>query len=110
MSGDTPIACNLDALSAEERRQRAALADRLRGGTLRVQETTRGYRLHLNADPALYRDAVDFISLERRCCPFLELKLVFAEEEGPVYFDIGSGTEVKAFLAASGVLGCAGQR
>ena len=108
MTRDTPVACNLGALSAAERAQRSALSARVRERVVSVRETEGGFRLHLPGDATLYRQALDLIDLERRCCPFLELRLVFSSDEGPVYLDIGGNAEAKAFLVSSGVLGCAG--
>ena len=105
---DIPISCNLDALSATERQRRSSLAAKIRRSVVDICETEHGFRLHLSADAALHRDALDLISLERRCCPFLEMKLAVSPGDGPVYFDIGGSAEVKAFLMSSGVLGCAG--
>ena len=72
-----------------------------------MAETDAGYRLRLSPDPDLLRDTLDLICLERRCCPFLEMRLVFGSGDGPVFFDIRGSAEVKAFLVSSGVLGCA---
>jgi len=108
MSGEIPIACNLDALSASERERRTSLTARIRGSAAEIRETETGFRLRLHPDPDLFRDVVDLIELERRCCPFLEMTVTFSPGAGPVYFDIGSGAGVKDFLVASGALGCAG--
>ena len=106
MTRDIPIACNLDALSATERQRRTDLATSIRERVVDMRETERGFRLRLNPDTELLRDTLDLICLERRCCPFLEMKLVFAGENGPVYFDIGGNVDAKAFLVSSGMLGC----
>lgn len=107
MSAVIPIACNLDTLSTVERQRRSSLAARIRDNVMETRETDVGYRLHLKPDPALYEDALERIFLERRCCPFLELNLVFSPGDGPVYFDIGGSAEIKSFLRSSAVLGCA---
>ena len=106
MTRAVPIACNLDALSPDERRQRASLAKKIRAGVVDICETHDGFRLNLGSDPMLYRDALDLVFLERRCCPFLKMKLAFSPEDGPVYFDLGGSAEIKAFLVSNGVLGC----
>ena len=107
MSGVIPIACNLDTLSTLERQRRSLLAARIRDDVMETRETDVGYRLHLKSDPALYKDALERIFLERRCCPFLGLNLVFSPGDGPVFFDIGGSAEVKSYLRSSGMLGCA---
>lgn len=106
MSRAAPIACNLDALTAPERERRAVLAARVRAGALSRDETDDGYRLRLRSDASLLDDVLELIALERRCCPFLELGLVFAPGNGPVHLELRGGEGVKDFLAASGVLGC----
>ena len=110
MNRDIPIACNLDALSETERQRRPALAASVRERVVDTHETERGFRLRLSPDAALLRDALDLICLERRCCPFLEMKLVFTGENGPVYFDIEGNADAKAFLVSTGVLGCGNYR
>ncbi len=109
MSSAIPIACNLAALSTPEQRWRSALAARIRECVIASIETESGFRLQLPADDAYCAEVLELISLERRCCPFLELRLVFSPGDGPVYLDLGGGPEVKTFLAASGMLGCGGQ-
>ena len=104
---DLPIACNLDALSSEERKQRSYLSSRIREHVIDISESKHGYRLCLKSDENLYRDALELILLERRCCPFLLMTLDFSSGEGPVYLDIGGSVESKAFLETTGMLGCA---
>ena len=102
----TEIACNLDALSEQERSRRSELAASVRGGVARINETTFGYRLQLPGDPDFCRDLVDLVVLERRGCPFLEVAIHFEPEGGPVYLDVAGPSGVKEFLAETGVLGC----
>ena len=106
MSTPIVIACNLDALTSAERSRRSSLGSEVCKGSVEIRETERGFRLELKRDWSLYRDVLELIALERRCCPFLELNLTFSPGDGPVYFDIGGNDEVKAFLVSSGVLGC----
>jgi hypothetical protein len=51
----------------------------------------------------LVQDALDWILLERRCCPFLRLELNFEPSLGPVWLRLGGGAGVKEFLAAAGL-------
>lgn len=106
LNSAVPIACDLGALSTPERQRRSALAARIRKRVIASTESETGFRLQLPTDDASFTEVLELISLERRCCPFLEMRLVFSPGNGPVYFDVGGGPDVKAFLATSGVLGC----
>jgi hypothetical protein len=97
------IACDLGALNGEERTRRSTLASRVSARFREVQETSEGYAGCLDPDPATVRDALDWLLLERRCCPFLHLELSFEPSDGPVWFRFGGGPGVKEFLAAAGL-------
>jgi hypothetical protein len=68
-----------------------------------VRETADGYAARLGADAALAREALEWILLERRCCPFLRLELAFDPEAEVMWLRFGGGPGVKAFLRAAGV-------
>jgi hypothetical protein len=104
MSDDRPVlACNLDALSAEERVRRSALASRVFERVREVQETPDGYTVRLDGELETLRDALDWILLERHCCPFLRIELRVDPATGPVWLQLGGGDGVKEFLGASGL-------
>ena len=62
-----------------------------------------GYAGCLDPDSATLRDALDWLLLERRCCPFLQLELSFEPSDGPVWLRFRGGPGVKEFLAAAGL-------
>ena len=104
MPDDVPVlACRLDALDPEERARRAELAETVTGRFAEVRETADGYAARLAVDAELARDALEWILLERRCCPFLRLELGFESERDVLWLRFGGGPGVKAFLAAAGV-------
>jgi hypothetical protein len=104
MSDTQPVlACDLGALSREERTRRSTLASRVSGRFREVQETPDGYAASLDPDPAIVRDALDWLLFERRCCPFLRLELCFEPSDGPIWFHFRGGPGVKEFLAAAGL-------
>ena len=98
-----PLACDLGALSADERARRSTLASRVAARFREVQEISDGYAGCLDSDPAIVRDALDWLLLERRCCPFLRLELSFEPSHGPVSVRFRGGPGVKEFLAAAGL-------
>jgi hypothetical protein len=104
MSNEQPaLACDLDALSREDRVRRSTLASHVSDRFREVRETPEGYEARLDPEPALVRDAVEWLLLERRCCPFLRLELRFEPATGPAWLRFGGGPGVKEFLAAAGL-------
>jgi hypothetical protein len=97
------LACDLSALSGEERARRETVASRVSARFREVQETSDGYAARLDPDAALVQDALDWLLLERRCCPFLRLELRFEPSAGPIWLRFGGGPGVKEFLAAAGL-------
>lgn len=97
-SSDPTIACNLNALTAGERRMRAELAARIQSLAAPRVELEDGYALPLPFEPDVARQALEWILLERRCCPFLRMELVVEAEQGPLWVRLRGGAGVKEFL------------
>jgi hypothetical protein len=95
--------CDLGALSMEERARRSTLASRVTVRFREVREISDGYAARLDPDPQIVREALEWLLLERRCCPFLRLDLCFEPADGPVWFQFRGGPGTKAFLAAAGL-------
>lgn len=103
MSDASPVlACNLGALNADEQARRAALQSRVTGRFREIQELADGYAARLDGDAGLMRDALDWLLLERRCCPFMHLELSFEPSDGPAWFRLRGAPGVKEFLTAAG--------
>lgn len=100
-----PIACNMEALTPEERARRADLGRRLLAARQRTRPLSDGYSVWFLSDTALARDVLDFAVLERRCCPFLRIGIVFEAEAGPMRLELRGGKGVKRFLEAEMGLG-----
>jgi hypothetical protein len=99
---DPAIACDLDALTPAERARRAELAASVSAGFREIRETGDGFAARLDAGPETCRAALEWLLLERRCCPFLDLELRLDSSEGPLWLRLGGRPGVKAFLAAAG--------
>jgi hypothetical protein len=96
------LACDLTALGPEERAQRAALAERVLRRATRTAELADGYALQLSPDRESAEEALAWLLLESRCCPFLRLELSLEPERGPLWIRL-RGEGVKPFLAAAGL-------
>jgi len=75
MKNSPPLACNLNALDREARARHAAVTAWLLEAALGVDELTDGYALRLPANDQALLHAAEFITRERRCCPFIDFSL-----------------------------------
>ncbi len=95
---ELPIACNLDALSPEQRSREQALLAEFRTLFRNPEETAQGFRVAVTAEPALLARLGEFLALERVCCPFLTFDLSVSAAQGPVTLHVHGGPETKRFL------------
>ncbi|NDJ61448.1 MAG: hypothetical protein GYB67_10000 [Chloroflexi bacterium] len=89
-----PIACDLSALP--DRAQHEAVATRLLRQTQSVAELTDGYRVAFPVTALAL--AAEFVDGERRCCPFLDFKILIAPAATALQLHFTGGEGVKAFL------------
>jgi hypothetical protein len=94
------LVCRLDALAPDERARHAALTEELLASARWVQEIPRGYAFRFPDDPSLSRRLIEWVALERRCCPFLEFEILLGLEGEPVILRLTGGQGVREFLAA----------
>jgi hypothetical protein len=96
-SADPTIACDLNALTPEERDRRqivlAAVARTITGQT----ELVNGFELSFDAVSLDFAALGEWIALERRCCPFLHFRLDI-EPAGKSTLALTGGRGVKEFL------------
>jgi len=100
-SSALPIACDLGALSSEQRVREQALLAEFRAVFQDPRETDRGFIVVIPDDPALLSRLVEFLSLERLCCPFLTFDLSIPAERRPLTIHIHGQPGVKAFLRSA---------
>ena len=96
---ESPIACQMNALSVTERLRRAELLAELRKVTRAVQELADGFAFEFVAGAETWKSAAEFVMLERRCCPFLSFSLGAESEDGPMWVRITGRDGVKDFVA-----------
>ena len=69
-----PITCNMAAFSTAEREQYRLLRERVMAAVTAAVETSAGFTLTIS-NSVRAADIADWMSLERRCCPFLDITL-----------------------------------
>ena len=92
------LECRLDIFDGPEKLRYEALREELEAGVEEIRELAEGYAARLRPDPTLFRQVAEWITLERRCCPFLGLGLNWSEGDA-LWLSLTGGPGVKAFLA-----------
>jgi hypothetical protein len=93
-----PIACNLSALNHTERGRLSALLDKLTTGAVHRKELPDGYAYEIVPAKVSFPELAEWVSLESRCCPFLNFRLDLAG--GAVRLQLTGGSGVKEFIQA----------
>jgi len=92
------LECRLDIFDGPEKLRYEALREAMKASVEEIRELAEGYAARLRPDPALFRQVAEWITLERRCCPFLGLGLNWSEGDA-VWLSLTGRPGVKAFLA-----------
>jgi hypothetical protein len=98
VDGESPIACNLNALDREQRRRYQSLTAQLRAAVQETRELPDGYSFRLPSDEEMIQRTAEWITLERRCCPFIAFELEVGREGGPLWLSLTGREGVKPFL------------
>ena len=94
----TALACNLGAMTAQQRARHRVLAEALRGEIQETLELPDGFAFRL--PPEAWSIATEFVSLERLCCPFVRFVLEMPENEAPLRLSLTGREGVKELLRA----------
>ena len=93
------IACRPHALDKAQRKRQQELLELMHRSAQAKEELPDGFGFRLAAEPALFQQAAEWISLERRCCPFVRFALEWKEDDS-VWVGLSGGPGVKAAIAA----------
>jgi hypothetical protein len=94
-----PFACRANALDKAQRQRQQALLDTVRRTVLATHELPDGLALSFRGDTAAFVQLAEWISLERRCCPFLAFALEWKQDDS-VSVRLTGEPGVKEFIAA----------
>lgn len=98
---ETPLACDLAALTAAERKRHF---DELGPALLSLKKSTHeladGFEFEFPADPAVYQLLAEWVGVERLCCPFFDIDLRVEKEGGPLRLRLSGREGVKQFIKA----------
>jgi hypothetical protein len=94
---ESPLACNMNALTAAQRQEIHTLLQQFGANRQGVKELPNGYAVRLPAQGTMIQDAARYITLERLCCPFFDFALEAEREGGPIWLTLTGREGVKEF-------------
>jgi hypothetical protein len=74
MKENIPIACSLNG--AELAARRSGLLEKTGQQLVKIEERGNGFVYLFPVDDAVFENLFEVIRLERKCCPFLDFKLI----------------------------------
>ena len=96
---EIPIACDLDAISAGDRPRYNELRKMLAASAIGKRELPDGVAVQISTERMPLAQLAEWISFERKCCPFLDFRIDVALASGPVWLNLTGRPGVKEFLA-----------
>ena len=98
-SSESPLACDLDAISASDRPRYNELRKMLAASAIGKRDLPDGIAVKISTERMALAQLAEWISYERKCCPFFEFKIDVAPVSGPVWVSLTGRPGVKEFLA-----------
>jgi hypothetical protein len=101
MNEATGFYCNAKALGKAERQRYNELIAKLATARIETQELQDGYGFRLKSPEAVSLvEVAEWISYERRCCPFFHFEFELLEDGGPLWLKLRGSEGVKPFIRA----------
>jgi hypothetical protein len=99
MNQHSVFACNLGALSVEERqRLTTEIGPKLRGADRKVRELKDGYEIRFLDGRQILPTVAEWLSMEGRCCSFFNLSMKLRGNGGPLTVRITGEDGTKEFI------------
>ena len=92
------LACNLKPFQPAERTQWRTLLDRVKSSMTETRELPDGYAFRIDTGKTPLVQVAEWISLERKCCPFFEFRLRIHGQDGTLWLDLTGPRGVKQFI------------
>jgi hypothetical protein len=90
------IACDMTALTRDERQRYDLLRSRVLAAVDEVIATDRSFQLRL-ASTVPAQDIAEWMALEHRCCPFLDIAIAIRSDDTR-WVELGGSDRIKKFL------------
>ncbi|MEO8610139.1 MAG: hypothetical protein ABI690_19750 [Chloroflexota bacterium] len=97
---ETVFACDMYALTPEQRDHHGTASKALFADVQDVRETANGYAFRLPEESTTLSRIADFITYERLCCPFFTFNVEVEPQGGPIWIGLAGEEGAKAFVIA----------
>jgi hypothetical protein len=97
-SKSTAFVCNLGVMNQEERARYVALSCKLMGASEERREFDHGYAFRLLSQKISLLEIAEWVTLERRCCPFFNLQIEAEPNDGPIWLRMTGAAGAKEFI------------
>lgn len=94
----TGFYCNMKAFSATERERYNRLADKLAKARVETRELPDGYAFRLNEEMFSLSELAEWVSAERRCCPFFNFEIEVEQDCRRLWLKLVGAEGVKPFI------------
>ena len=92
------FACNMNAMTKEERARYDVLRRSLEQAVERVEELENGYTFRLRDASILLEEVAEWVEYEQKCCSFFGLGVEAAPLKGPIALRVTGEPGVKEFI------------
>jgi len=92
--------CNTKALTKTERERYNQLTGKVANARAETKELPDGYGFRLNSERITLPEVGEWISWERKCCPFFSFEIALERDNGPLWLKLRGTDGVKAFIRA----------
>jgi hypothetical protein len=97
-TSESPLACDLSAISASDRPRYNELRRAIEASVIGRRELPDGLAIQIDIGRIALPQVAEWISFERKCCPFFEVRIDLAPESGPVWLSLTGRAGVKEFI------------
>jgi hypothetical protein len=94
-----PIACNMKALTSEQRKQLERLGEHVISAITTSRELSDGYAFRVDPGQASLMDVAQWLDVWRRCCPFYEFQIDFHAADSNIWFSVKGRPGVKEYIS-----------
>jgi hypothetical protein len=93
-----PIACNLKALTPEQRKQLSHIGEHVISAIGASRDLADGYAFRIDPAKASLLEVAQWLDLWRRCCPFYEFRLDVHAADAVVWLSVKGRPGVKRYI------------
>ena len=92
------LACDMSALTADERKRHSELSYNLFVQHISIEELEDGYSLQFPSKPSMFSMISEWVLLERQCCPFLGFSIDLRPDNSLIRLGLTGPGKTKQFL------------